>query len=108
MNGLLDSGANGLVIPLSIAKYLELRMEEAKPMQVVGTKVPRSTSKVSIILGRAGRYCDPITDVEVSVPQCDETPVLLGRKPVFELYDITFYESEHRFTMIPHLEQCNL
>jgi hypothetical protein len=101
--GLLDSGSDGVVLPIEVARYLKLELEEASPMQVVGrADIKRYVSRATLTLGRAGRYCSPIRDVEVSVPAEGDTPIILGRKPVFELYRVTFVEAERRFEMDPY------
>jgi len=103
--GLLDSGSDGVVIPMQLAHYLGLDLEEASPMHVVGrAQIERYSSKVTLVLGRGGRYCTPIHDVEVSVPAEGDTPIILGRDPVFELYTVKFIEAEKRFEMDPYVK----
>jgi hypothetical protein len=101
-DGLLDSGSDGVVIPMRMAKMLGLKLEGADPISVVGARTARYKSKVSIMLGRGGRICGPIADVDVSVIENDESPMILGRNPIFRLYRITFIEAEQRFEMIPY------
>ena len=103
IDGLLDSGSDGIVIPLSLAKYLHLDMKPApRPMRVAnGKDVERFTARASIALGRGGRTCDPI-ETEVSVPAEGDPPVLIGREPFFRLFVITFVDAERRFEMKPY------
>ena len=106
IEGLLDSGSDGIVMPLSLAEYLGLELSEAAPMKVAGGEdIERYVSTVTLILGRGGRNCEPINDVEVSVPRKGEPPVLLGRSPVFELYIVTFIEAEKRYKMEPYTDK---
>jgi len=101
--GLLDSGSDGTVIPMELAHYLGLELREAGPMRVVGSAgIKRYISTVTLTLGRAGRYGPPIKDIEVSVPAEGDTPIILGRSPVFELYRVTFVDAERRFEMDPY------
>lgn len=73
-----------------------------RPMMVAnGRSVERFTSKASLMIGRGGRYCDPI-EVEVSVPAEGNPPILIGREPIFRLFVITFVEAEKRFEMKPY------
>ena len=102
IEGLLDSGSDGIVIPLFIAKSLDLALEPTNPMKVVGRMVDRYRSKVTIALGRGGRFCDPLPDVPVSIPLEGDSPIIFGRTPIFELFRITFVEAEHRFTLEPY------
>jgi len=103
IEGLLDSGSDGIIIPRSLATYLDLELKPAaKPMRVAnGRDVERFTARANITLGRGGRCCDPI-GVEVSIPVEGDPPVLIGREPVFRLFVITFVEAERRFEMRPY------
>jgi hypothetical protein len=100
IEGLLDSGSDGVVIPRSLADYLDLQLKPAaRPMRVAnGRDVQRYTAKASITLGRGGRCCGPI-DAEVSVPAEGDPPLLIGREPIFRMFVITFVEAERRFEM---------
>lgn len=102
IEGLLDSGSDGIVLPRRIADYLELDLEKAEPIRVVGSRTNRYRSRISISLGRAGRLCGPIKNIEISVLESDDTPIILGRDPIFKLYKITFIEPEYRFEMAPY------
>lgn len=103
MEGLLDSGSDGVVVPRGIADYLELELKPAEtPMRVAdGKSVKRFISKVYLTIGRGGRYCDPI-EAEVSIPAEGDPPILIGRDPIFRLFVITFVEAEKRFEMKPY------
>jgi predicted aspartyl protease len=101
--GLLDSGADGIVIPKGLADYLELEMKPSdKPMRVAnGSSVQRFTSKVTVKIGRGGRFSDPF-EADVSIPVEGNPPILIGRDPIFKLFIITFVEAERRFEMKPY------
>lgn len=62
LEGLLDSGSDGVVLPMGLAEYLGLHLKPAEtPMRVAdGKSVERYTSKARLTIGRAGRYCDPV------------------------------------------------
>ena len=101
--GLLDSGADEIVLPRGLADYLELDLKSSnKPMKVAsGDSVPRFVAEVTLTIGRAGRFCDPIK-TEVCVPEEGDAPILIGRRPVFGLFEITFIEAERRLKMEPY------
>lgn len=101
--GLLDSGADEIVLPRGLADYLELDLKpSSKPMRVAnGMSVPRLVAEVTLTIGRAGRFCDPIK-TEVCVPEKGDAPILIGRKPVFGLFEITFIEAEKRLELEPY------
>lgn len=101
--GLLDSGADEIVLPISLAEYLELDLKPSnKPMTIAnGMSVPRFVAEVTLTIGRAGRFCDAIK-TEVCVPEEGDAPILIGRRPVFSLFEITFIEAEKRLEMKPY------
>ena len=100
--GLLDSGSDGVVLPLGVARYLDLDLRPVEaPMQVVGTAVPQYVARVDLTIGRAGRF-HTFADLEVSVPREGETPIIIGRRPVFEVYRVTFVEPELKFVLDPY------
>lgn len=100
MEGLLDSGSDGMVIPRTVAKFLELDLRPSiEPMQVAdGRDMDRFVSKIVLAIGRGGRFSDPV-DVEVSIPKEGNPPVIIGRDPIFRQYRITFIEAEKRLEM---------
>ncbi len=103
LTGLLDSGSDGIIIPHGIAQYLGLELEDAPPMKVAGgNDIERWTSEVSIVLGRGGRYTDEIQCREVGIPKVGDPPILIGREPVFDLFEITFIEAERTISMKPY------
>ena len=98
----MDSGSDGIVIPLSIAEYLGLDLVlDPKPINVVAAKVPCYTSKVDVIIGRGGNYCSPLENITVKIPQVGDTPILFGRNPIFELFTVTFFEKDKKFSLNP-------
>lgn len=102
MEGLLDSGSDGVVISRRLADYLEMKLEKASPIRVVGSKIDRYSSTASITLGRAGGLSDPIKNVRISITGGDDPPIILGRDPIFRLFKIIFVEPEYRFELIPY------
>jgi hypothetical protein len=108
VEGLLDSGSDGIVLPRRMAGFLGLDLKKAEPLRVPGSRANRSITKVSISLGRAGRLCSPIEDVEASVLEGDDTLLILGRNPIFKLYRITFIEPEYRFEMTPYRTEIGI
>lgn len=99
---LVDSGSDGNVIPKFLADRLKLDIEDHRPMRVVGyNRVERWKANVNLTLGRGGNYVD-LSTVEVTIPKTGDSPVILGRKPLFELYDITFKEAIRKTYFVPH------
>lgn len=102
VDGLLDTGSDGILIPKGMADYLELSLKGRKAVKGVGGEVPGGTATVDVILGSQARFTE-LRSVEVRVPlEGYDGPVLLGRKPIFELYDVSFIEGDLRFALVPH------
>lgn len=99
--GLLDSGSDGIVLPPGIAEFLKLELrEEEKPMRVVSHEVPRFSARVNLIVGRGGRFFT-FPDVTVHIPREGDTPILIGRDPVFKAYRVTFDDVNLTFSLEP-------
>lgn len=102
VEGLLDSGSDGLVIPLGIAEFLGLELrDEEKPMQVVSHEVPRFSALVDFIIGRGGRLFT-FRNVTAHIPREGDVPILIGRDPVFKAYKVTFDDSNLTFHLVPN------
>ena len=78
-----------------------MKIMPGKVAKVVGGIVDSYKSKALIIMGRGNRVCPPI-EVKVKIPAKGDTPIIIGREPIFELYRITFIEAEKYFIMEPY------
>lgn len=106
VDGLLDTGSDGILIPKGMADYLELPLTGRRIVKGVGGEVPGGTAIVDITLGSQARFTE-LRSVEVRVPlESYDGPVLLGRKPVFELYDVFFFEADLKFKLVPHKKEA--
>ena len=73
-------------------------------MNVVGFEdVKAYEAAVKLVIGGA-RCTDPIP-VTVRIPARGDTPTLIGRDPIFMLYEITFIEAERKINMIPYQQK---
>lgn len=105
VGGLLSTGSDEILIPKGMAEYLELPLTGGKMIKGVGGEVQAGTATVEIILGTQGRFT-VLKNVEVRVLlESKNGPILIGRKPLFELYDVTFIEADLKFKMVPHKEK---
>lgn len=96
---LVDSGADMCYIPRQVANILKLELKEESKKTTIGANGSFSTYRTTIyleILNKGRRI--GIGTVEVAVPENDppdleiERNILLGRKGLFEKYEITFNE----------------
>lgn len=87
----IDSGADITLIPFSLGKLLGLRMrkENVKGLHGLGRQ------SIPVVFGHAnfriGNYEIP---VEIGWSLIEEVPPLLGRKDIFDHFEITFKQFE--------------
>jgi len=89
IDALLDSGGDFIVIPMPIAKYLNLKLKRAGAVDTAGGTASLFKSHLDMTI------CEKEKDItykniEIHVSERNDIPVLLGRKPIFEDYEIIF------------------
>jgi len=89
IDALLDSGGDFIVIPLPIAKYLNLKLKKAGDVDTAGGTTSLFKAKLSMSIGK-GRKTDIYKNIQIHVSGRNDIPVLIGRHPIFEDYEITF------------------
>ena len=73
----------------------------------MGGKYITYETQVGLIIGRGGREVD-LGYVTAIFPELElDVPLLIGRKPVFEKYQVIFEEFKERFKLIPVEEVMN-
>jgi hypothetical protein len=101
IEGLLDSGADKTFIPKGVADYLRLpELGEENSTGATG-KTKTSLTKVGLIIGRGGRECDFGYVDAVFDKTSHDSPILIGRTPVFDEYQIIFEKYNNRLKLIP-------
>ena len=100
IESLLDSGGDFIVLPYPIAKFLELELESACDIDTAGGTTQLYKTKVDMAVGRKDR-CTIYRDQEIHVSNRDDIPVLLGRTPIFEDYEITFKKKKNQIILQP-------
>jgi hypothetical protein len=89
IDALLDSGGDFIVIPMPIAKYLGLKLKKAGNVDTAGGTASLFKTKLNMVIG--GKLNNvTYNNLEIHVSGRDDIPVLIGREPIFEDYEITF------------------
>ena len=98
IDALLDSGGDFIVIPMPIAKYLGLKMRRAGNVDTAGGEAALLKSKLTMIIGKMEQTAT-YGNLEIHVSTRDDIPVLLGRLPIFEDYEITFKKQKNQLIL---------
>ena len=98
IDALLDSGGDFIVIPMPIAKYLGLKMKGAGNVDTAGGETALFKSKLTMTIGKAEQTAT-YGNMEIHVSTRDDIPVLLGRWPIFEDYEITFKKQKNQLVL---------
>jgi len=89
IDALLDSGGDFIVIPMPIARYLKLKLKRAGDVDTAGGTTSLFKANLSMIIG-SNEKSVTYNNIQIHVSDRDDIPVLLGRHPIFEDYEITF------------------
>lgn len=89
IDALLDSGGDFIVIPSAIAKYLDAEVEKAGSVDTAGGTTHLFKTNIDLIIGYRNNEI-AYKNLEIFIADRDDIPVLIGRKPFFEDYEITF------------------
>jgi predicted aspartyl protease len=89
IDALLDSGGDFIVLPMPISNYLGLKLKKAGDVDTAGGTTTLFKAKLNMMLGTKDK--NVIYDnLEIHVSARNDIPVLLGRQPIFEDYEISF------------------
>jgi len=100
IEALLDSGGDFIVIPLPIAKFLGLTLEDACDVDTAGGTTSLYKAKVDMAIGRENHHT-LYHQKEIHVSTREDIPILLGRNPLFEDYEITFKKHRNQLILEP-------
>ena len=98
IDALLDSGGDFIVIPMPIAKYLELKLKSAGSVDTAGGTTSLFKSNLNMIMGNKDKFAT-YNNLEIHVSERNDIPVLIGRHPIFEDYEILFKKQENHLIL---------
>jgi len=91
----------GILIPDGLAKGLKLFLGKEVNVEGVGGVCRACPTTISLDIGRGGRF-SKLGEVEAMVlMESGNTPILLGRHPLFDRFEIIFREAKHRVILNP-------
>ena len=101
IDALLDSGGDFIVIPRPIARYLGLRLKKAGEVDTAGGTTSLFKATLSMIMGNKEKTA-VYNNIQIHVSGRNDIPVLLGRHPIFEDYEITFKKQKNQLILKSH------
>ena len=100
IDALLDSGGDFIVIPMPIARYLGLNLKKAGSVDTAGGETTLFKATLSMIIGKKDETA-AYNNIQIHVSGRNDIPVLLGRHPIFEDYEITFKSQTNQLILKP-------
>ena len=101
IDALLDSGGDFIVIPMPIARYLGLRLRKAGDVDTAGGTTSLFKTTLSMLMGNKVKNA-VYNNIQIHVSGRNDIPVLLGRHPIFEDYEITFKKQKNQLILKSH------
>lgn len=98
IDALLDSGGDFIVIPMPIASYLELKLKKAGSVDTAGGTTILFKATLDMVLGKKD-FNEVYKNIQIHVSARKDIPVLLGRYPIFEDYEITFKKRKNQLIL---------
>jgi len=98
IDALLDSGGDFIVIPMPIANYLDLKLKKAGSVDTAGGTTSLFKANLNMILGKKDKKAI-YNNIEIHVSTRNDIPVLLGRYPIFDDYEITFIKQKNQLIL---------
>jgi hypothetical protein len=106
IESLLDSGGDFIVLPYPIASFLELDLEPACDVDTAGGTTSLYRTTIDMAIGLKNK-CSVYRNQEIHVSSREDIPVLLGRTPIFEDYEITFKKYKNQLIMSSSLREIH-
>ena len=100
IDALLDSGGDFIVIPMPIAKYLGLKLKKAGSVDTAGGATSLFKANLNMVIGKKDKTTT-YNNIQIHVSTRSDIPVLLGRHPIFEDYEITFKKQKNQLILTP-------
>ena len=100
IDALLDSGGDFIVIPMAIAKYLNLKLERAGCVDTAGGTTELFKACIDMDMGN-GKNKIAYKKLLIHVSTRNDIPVLLGRCPIFEDHEIVFKKQKKQLILYP-------
>ena len=98
IDALLDSGGDFIVIPMPIAKYLGLKLKKAGSVDTAGGETVLFKATLSMIIGKKDETAS-YNNIQIHVSGRNDIPVLLGRHPIFEDFEIIFKKQKDQLIL---------
>ena len=98
IDALLDSGGDFIVIPMPIAHYLGLKLKKAGDVDTAGGIATLYKANLNMSMGGKNNFVE-YNNIQIHVSGRNDIPVLIGRHPIFEDYEIIFRKQKNQLIL---------
>ena len=98
IDALLDSGGDFIVMPMPIACYLGIKLHKAGSVDTAGGKTSLYKSNLNMSIGKGNKIA-MYENIQIHISTRNDIPVLLGRHPIFEDYEIIFRKQKNQLIL---------
>jgi hypothetical protein len=106
IDALLDSGGDFIVIPMPIAHYLGLKLKKAGDVDTAGGIATLYKAELNMAMGEKNNYVE-YNNIQIHVSGRNDIPVLIGRHPIFEDYEIIFRKQKNQLILTSIINNPN-
>ena len=107
IDALLDSGGDFIVIPMPIANYLGLKLKKAGDVDTAGGVASLFKAILNMMMGGKDNFAE-YNDIQIHVSTRNDIPVLIGRYPIFEDYEIIFRKKKNQLILRSNLDNIKI
>lgn len=93
---LIDSGGDSIVIPKAIADYLGVKTDRSEKAKTASGFTDIEKANLKMVIGKNDIVYE---SVDVFVINNNDMPVLLGREPLFEDFEIIFRKKKNEIIL---------
>jgi hypothetical protein len=83
---------------MPIASYLGLKLKKAGSVDTAGGTTSLYKTNLNMIMGKKDKKAI-YKDIQIHVSVRNDIPVLIGRQPIFEDYEITFIKQKNQLIL---------
>ena len=97
MEGLLDSGADAILLPKQVAEMIGLEPLNECDLSGITKKGKGYRTKIGFMLGVSKARCYDFGIIDTVFPaEESDIPILIGRTPLFDYFEVVFKQYDEK------------